>query len=481
MASTPISDWGSFELSTLDPEVSGLVEAEKQRQATGLCLIASENFTSRAVMQAVGSPFTNKYAEGYPGRRYYGGTEVCDRLELLCQQRALAAFGLLPATGTPGSQSSPADVSSDWGVNVQVYSGSAANWCVYDALLQPHDRILGLALQSGGHLSHGYRTPASKRVTASGKYFEPLAYGLDPATGLVDYAEMARLAELFKPRIIVCGGSAYPRDWDFARVRAIADSVGAYVLCDMAHTSGLVLAGKLSSPFAHCDVVTTTTHKTLRGPRGALVFFRNVLPQASQACALAQQKPYDLAERINAAVFPGNQGGPHMNAIAGIAVALREAATPEFAQYAEHVAENAKVLAESLKNEHGYTLVTGGTDNHLILLDVAALGLTGSKVEKVAEKAGIYLNKNSIPSDVNAAFPGGVRVGSPCMTSRGMKPDDFKKIGGFLHAVIQLALKIQQQTGKALKDFLPALENNAEIETIRQSVLQFASQFPLPG
>ncbi|MDP2434478.1 MAG: serine hydroxymethyltransferase [archaeon] len=471
MSSSESIAWGNDALSSVDAEVAGLVEAEKERQGTGLCLIASENFTSRAVMEAVGSSFCNKYAEGYPGKRYYGGAEVCDRLETLCQRRALAAFKL--TSGGPEGES------AEWGVNVQVYSGSAANWCVYDALLQPHDRLMGLDLSAGGHLSHGYRTP-SKRVTASGKYFESIPYGLDPVTGLIDYHQLQARAELFRPKVIVCGGSAYPRDWNYAQIRAIADSIGAYVLCDMAHTSGLVLAGKLNNPFLHCDLVTTTTHKTLRGPRGALVFFRKTMPVASLQSQTALQKPYDLADRINASVFPGNQGGPHMNAIAGIAVCLREAMSPAFEDYIERVVVNAKAFAAALKS-HGYRVVTDGTDNHLALINVASLGLSGSKVEKAAEKAGIYLNKNSIPGDANAAFPGGVRVGSPCMTSRGMRPDDFVRIAEFLHSALQIALKIQERTGKALASFLPALESDSELAALRASVLEFASKFPLPG
>lgn len=447
------SFWGSIELVDGDAEVFGLIEKEKKRQGEGLCLIASENFTSRATLQALGSSFTNKYAEGYPGKRYYGGTEVCDELELLCQKRALQAFSLNDA---------------DWGVNVQVYSGSAANFVVYDGLLQPHDRIMGLDLSHGGHLSHGFRTP-TRRITSAGKYFESMPYQLDPATGRINYDELERHSLLFRPKLIVCGASAYPRDWEYARLRTIADRIGAYLLCDMAHTSGLILGGKLSSPFDFCDVVTTTTHKTLRGPRGALVFYRKTMPAASQAVSVAAAKPYDLGEKINASVFPGNQGGPHMNAIAAVAVALGEASKPEFREYATLTVENARSLAAQLL-EKGYKLVTDGTDNHIVLVDLRPKGINGSKVEKACERAGIYLNKNAVPGDANPAVPYGVRLGSPCMTSRGLKPEDFEKIAGFFDQVVNIAVQIQATTGQQLKDFVDALPQNEELETIRKAV-----------
>lgn len=317
-------------------------------------------------MEANGSVLTNKYSEGLPGARYYGGNEVIDAVERLCQERALAAFGLDPA---------------EWGVNVQPYSGmhttnriitnlqgSTANMAAYVGILQPHDRIMGLDLPSGGHLTHGYQT-AKKKISSTSIFFESMPYQVRPSDGLIDMDQLEANARLFHPRLIICGGSAYPREWDYARFRAIADEVGAMLMCDMAHISGLVAAAAVDSPFKYADLVTTTTHKTLRGPRAGLIFFRKA-----------------LQDRINFAVFPGCQGGPHNNTIAAVAVALKQAASPEFKEYALAVKENASKLAEELA-ALGYTICTGGTDNHLILWDLRPQGLGGSKMERVCEMA----------------------------------------------------------------------------------------------
>lgn len=327
-ASSIVSPMLNGTLAETDPALQALVEQEMHRQSSGLELIASENFTSRAVLDALGSALTNKYSEGYPGKRYYGGNSVIDQVESLCQSRALAAFGL---------------DSAEWAVNVQPYSGSPANLAVYTALLQPHDRIMGLDLPSGGHLTHGYQTD-KKKISATSIFFESMPYQVDSVTGLVDYDRLHENAQLFRPKLIVAGGSAVPRDWDYARMRAICDSVGALLMVDMAHYAGLVAAKLLNNPFEHAAVVTTTTHKSLRGPRGAMIFCR---------------KEYE--EKVNFAVFPSLQGGPHNNAIAGIATAMLQASTPEFLAYASQVKTNAKRLGEELV-ARGYSLQSGGTD-----------------------------------------------------------------------------------------------------------------------
>lgn len=304
-------------------------------------------------MEANGSILTNKYSEGLPGARYYGGNEVIDEVERLCQQRALAAFSLDP---------------SEWGVNVQPYSGSTANMAAYVGLLQPHDRIMGLDLPSGGHLTHGYQT-AKKKISSTSIFFESMPYQVKASDGLIDYEQLAVNAKLFNPKLLVCGGSAYPREWDYKRFRQIADEAGALLMCDMAHISGLVASKTADNPFQYADIVTTTTHKTLRGPRAGLIFFRKA-----------------LEERVNFAVFPGCQGGPHNNTIAAVAVALKQAASPEFKQYCQAVKENSEAMAEELKRL-GYKICTDGTDNHLVLWDLRPQGLGGSKMEKVCEMA----------------------------------------------------------------------------------------------
>ncbi|KAJ3189861.1 Serine hydroxymethyltransferase 4 [Gaertneriomyces sp. JEL0708] len=438
-----------------DKEIYELIQNEQWRQYSCLELIASENFTSQAVMEANGSALTNKYSEGLPGARYYGGNEYVDQVENLCRQRALEAFHLNP---------------EQWGVNVQPYSGSTANFSALTALLQPHDRIMGLDLPSGGHLTHGYATP-KKKISSSAIYFESLPYQVDMSTGVVDYDKLEQTAKVYRPKLLICGASAYAREWDYARFRKIADEVGAYLMADIAHISGLVAAQEAANPFDYCDVVTTTTHKTLRGPRAGLIFFKR---------APKGEKYSDLEDRVNFAVFPSNQGGPHNNTIAAVAVALKQVASPAFKQYAKQVKANADALARALKAK-GYKIVTDGTDNHLVLWDLRPNGLTGSKMEKICDYVNITLNKNAVHGDSSALVPGGVRLGAPALTSRGFKEADFEKIAAFLDRAASIAIEVQKSTGKLIKDFVVALDSNEQVKALRAEVEQFARSFPMPG
>ncbi|KAF3972924.1 hypothetical protein ACB098_10G140600 [Castanea mollissima] len=460
--------WGNQPLGVADPEINSIMEKEKQRQYKGIELIASENYVCRAVMEALGSHLTNKYSEGMPGARYYTGNQHIDQIELLCHERALAAFDL---------------DSEKWGVNVQPYSCSSANFAVYTGLLLPKDRIMGLDSPSGGHLSHGYYTPNGKKVAAASIFFENLPYKVNPHTGYIDYDKLEEKALDFRPKILICGGSSYPREWDYARCRQIADKCGAVLMCDMAHISGLVAAKECTSPFKYCDIVTSTTHKSLRGPRGGIIFYRRGTKSRKQGLLLSHgdgSTHYDFEERINFAVFPSLQGGPHNNHIAALAIALKQVATPEYKAYMQQVKKNAQALASALSRRK-CKLVTGGTDNHLLLWDLTALGLTGKNYEKVCEMCHITLNKSAIFGDNGAISPGGVRIGTPAMTTRGCLEADFETIAEFLFRAAQITSMVQREPGKLQKDFFKGLQNNKNIIELRNQVETFASQFAMPG
>lgn len=434
----------NISLYDADQELYTLIEKEKARQQFGIELIASENFTSRAVLDCLGSILTNKYAEGLPGKRYYGGNEVIDKIENLCIQRALKAYNLDPAI---------------WGCNVQPYSGSVANLAVYLGLLKPHDRIMGLDLPSGGHLTHGFMT-AKKRISGTSVYYESIPYRVD-SNGWIDYDGLEKLAEVVKPRLIICGASAYSRDLEYDKFSKVAKKHEAYLMADIAHISGFVATKEMRSPFEYCDIVTTTTHKSLRGPRAGIIFFRK-----------------ELEQQINEAVFPGLQGGPHENQIAAVATQLREVQSPEFKKYIQQVRLNAQTLAAALEG-HEFTIVTGGTDNHLMLVDLRNKGISGGKAEKLLEYVGISVNKNTIPGDVSALNPSGIRIGTPAMTTRGLKEKDMFYLADILNRVINVGTKIQSEHNpKTIKDFTQYFEQTTELSSIQGEITTWMMEFP---
>jgi glycine hydroxymethyltransferase len=402
-----------------DPEVAAAIDNEVRRQHEGLELIASENFVSEAVLEAMGSVFTNKYAEGYPGKRYYGGCEFADIVENLARERAKQLFGADHA-------------------NVQPHAGSQANMEAYSAVLQPGDTILGLNLAHGGHLTHGHH------LNFSGKTYRIVPYGVTKETETIDYDDLEKLAEKEHPKMIIGGGSAYPRIIDFARMRQIADKIGALYLVDMAHFAGLVAGGVHPSPVPHAHIVTSTTHKTLRGPRAGMILCKQ-----------------DFAAAIDKVVFPGMQGGPLVHIIAAKAVCFREAMQPDFRDYARQVVANAKVLADTLAAE-GFRIISGGTDTHLMLVDVFSKGMLGSEAEKALDQAGITVNKNAIPFDVNPPMkPSGIRIGTPALTTRGMKEAEMR------------------QVGRWISEALHQRADAATLGKIRKQVLELADTFPL--
>ncbi len=414
-----MTEWMSRPLAQADPDVAAAIDHETLRQHEGLEMIASENFVSEAVLEAAGSVLTNKYAEGYPGRRYYGGCEYADIVENQARDRARQLFG--------GEH-----------INVQPHSGSQANASAYAAVLQPGDTILGLDLSHGGHLTHGHH------LSFSGKLFRTTFYHVRRDNETIDYDELESIATQEKPKVIIGGASAYPRLWDFARMRQIADKVGAVYIFDMAHIAGLVAGGVHPSPVPHAHITTTTTHKTLRGPRAGLII-----------CSK------DLATAVDKAVFPGQQGGPLVHIVAAKAVAFGEALRPEFRAYSAQIVANAKALAEGLLAA-GYRLVSGGTDNHLMLVDVFEKGIVGSEAELALGKAGITVNKNSIPWDTNPPLkPSGIRVGTPALTTRGMKETEMRTIAAWI-------AKALEQRG-----------DDAALASIRGEVAELANQFPL--
>jgi glycine hydroxymethyltransferase len=413
------NDWMERPLAAVDPDVAKAIKNEELRQHEGLELIASENFVSEAVLEAAGSVFTNKYAEGYPGKRYYGGCEFTDVVENLARDRAKELFGAEHA-------------------NVQPHSGSSANMAAYAAIIQPGDVIMGLDLAHGGHLTHGHK------LSFSGKTYKIVSYGVSKDTETIDYDELEKTAVREHPKMIIGGGSAYPRIIDFKRMREIADKVGALYLVDMAHFAGLVAGGAHPSPVPHAHVVTTTTHKTLRGPRSGMILCKA-----------------DYAAAVDKSVFPGCQGGPLVHIMAAKAVCFREALQPSFKDYAAQIVKNAKVLAQTLADD-GYRIISGGTDTHLMLIDVFSKGMFGSEAEKALGEAGITVNKNAIPFDTNPPMkPSGIRIGTPAMTTRGMKEAEMKQIGHWI---------------------TEALNNRADaavLKKIRGQVLELCEQFPL--
>jgi glycine hydroxymethyltransferase len=416
-----MSDQTSIE--QVDPEIAQLIEAEQQRQAEKIRLIASENYVSRAVLEATGTVLTNKYSEGYPGRRYYEGQQFIDPIEELARERAKRLFEVEHA-------------------NVQPYSGSPANLAVYLAFCEPGDTVMGMALPMGGHLTHGWN------VSATGKWFRSVQYEVRADTGMVDMDQVRRLAQEERPKLIWCGGTAIPRTIDFAAFAAVADEVGAVLVADIAHIAGLVAGGAHPSPTPYAGVISTTTHKTLRGPRGAMLMSRA-----------------EHAKDLDRAVFPGLQGGPHNHTTAAIAVALQEASTAGFRDYAHQIVANAKALAEALM-ERGFDLVSGGTDNHLILVDLTNREIGGKPAAKGLDRAGIELNYNTVPFDTRKPFdPSGIRLGTPAITTRGMAPTDMARIAAWIDQAVDATRK----------------EDEALLDRTAAEVKEFTSGFPVPG
>lgn len=436
-------------LSKTDPQIAKLVQLEEKRQKEVLEMIPSENYTSRAVMEALGTVLTNKYSEGYPKRRYYQGNKVVDEVEIVAQERAKKLFGV-PY------------------VNVQALSGSPANAAVYFALLNYQDKLMGLSLAFGGHLTHGLP------LNFSGRFFKSIQYELGK-DGYLDYDAIEKLAQIERPKLIICGFTAYPRIIDFRKFGQIADRVGAYLMADIAHIAGLVVAGVHPSPVPYAHVLTTTTHKTLRGPRGALIMVTEK----------GLRKDPALGKKIDAAIIPGLQGGPHDNQTAAIAVSLKEAATPAFKKYATQIVKNSKALARELTGQ-GFDLVSGGSDNHLILIDLRNKGVNGAIAAIALEVAGIVINKNGVPFDTQPPFyPSGIRLGTPAITTRGMGEGEMKKIAAWINAAVK-EVKDEKLPGEKearnqfMKDFKERVSKNKNLLSIGRQVSSFTKKFPVP-
>src|SRR5712691_3498259 len=438
-------------LREYDPDVYGILQRERERQREGVELIPSENYVSEAVLEAMGTIFTNKYSEGYPGRRYYGGNENVDDIERLAQERAKALFGVPHA-------------------NVQPYSGSPANLAVYVATCQPGDPIMGQNLPDGGHLTHGWK------VSVTGTYYRSIPYHVTK-DGYIDFDEVKQLAREHRPRLIWCGATAYVREFPFETFAEVADGVGAFFAADIAHIAGLVIAGAHKSPVPYAHVVTTTTHKTLRGPRGAMIMVTQK----------GLQKDRELAERIDRAIFPGLQGGPHDHTTAAIAVALGEAMAPSFREYGRQVVVNAKALAGGLLR-YGFKLVTAGTDNHMMLLDLTPGGIgRGVFLQEALDRVGITVNKNTIPGEPSSAFyPSGIRLGTPAATTRGMGEPEMSRIAEWIAAVGEVIEEFRLPEGReertaTLRAFRRSIEENRRLEALRGDVREFCLKFPVPG
>jgi glycine hydroxymethyltransferase len=437
-----------------DNELQTIINNENKRQKENIELIASENFTSLGVMECLGSILTNKYSEGRPNKRYYGGNEYIDELELLCEKRALSLFNLSSDT---------------WGVNVQPYSGSVANIAVYNGILKPGDKILGLNLYSGGHLSHGFQTP-TKKINISSVIYQSISYNIKE-DGYIDYEELEIIALKEQPSLIICGGSAYPRDIDYLRFRNICDMINillknenkkCYLMADIAHINGFVFTGIMNNPFQYCDIVTTTTHKTMRGPRSGMIFAK---------------KDNNLFNNICESVFPGVQGGPHNNQIAALAFQLKEANTPQFKNYMKNVIKNSHFFANELK-ERGFKLSTDGTDNHILLIDLKNFEISGSKMERVCELVNISLNKNTVYGDTSALSPSGIRLGTTCMTTRQMPEEGWRKLSNWLLKCVNICRDRQVKYGKKLVDFNKDIENDTDIIKIKKEIIDYANTLP---